>query len=209
MKNRKSLFGLVIFCAAITLGTAYAALSAVKLNVVSTVTQSESDSNFKVEFAGSNNNSNDKLTISAASGTTATFTVTDGALSTLGDKAIGTITLKNLSNNGIHAKIANINGQTGTIKVDSYTLADSEISYYYYTSETINTTKNSNAVDQGFFKVTVEDVTETGTGIGAITNFGENETVTYQVTVELIKAPLEKVTGKFNVVFDAEAIKPQ
>ena len=95
MAQRNTLL-LVLILAVLLLGTAYAALENITLNINGTVQATPDQSNFKVTFVGSPSSSGDgSATLQLTSDTTATMNVY--GLSVLGDKLTATFSIKNAS----------------------------------------------------------------------------------------------------------------
>lgn len=98
MKNRKTLITLGVIVAVLMLGVGYAVISDINLSINGNATATTSDENFKVVFDNSATTVSDdtKVTATVDKGQlTATMTVT--GLTTTGDTATATYTIKNNS----------------------------------------------------------------------------------------------------------------
>lgn len=103
MKKNKTLLGVALLIAVLMLGVGYA-LQSRPLSLTGTATANPTDANFIVEFSSASaNHASDTAEIDAADKTKATFTVT--SLTEVGQTAVGTFKIKNMSNAGINANI--------------------------------------------------------------------------------------------------------
>lgn len=204
MKNKKSLFALLIFTLVLALGVGYA-FSTTNLVINGSATVAPDDSNFFVYLTNPNNKNNDKLSFTLGeqvdgaenASLTANFAVEEGALVAVGDTISGEISIKNGSAEGIMAQIKSINEQA--VAADSsITMSDSDITYYAFDSEgNKKTTALTNGV--GFYSVTISPKT------GNDDVFASGDSVTYVVTVRLEVAPTDKIVGEFSINFEVGA----
>lgn len=101
MKKKRTFIGIAIFVAVLMLGIGYAAISAIPLSIAGTANAAPSDANFKVKFDEtvtptiSKSNENIEVLASITDETHASITVNN--LSTNGDNAQATYTIKNES----------------------------------------------------------------------------------------------------------------
>ena len=103
MKKNKTLLGVALLIAVLMLGVGYA-LNTKPLSLTGTATAKPTDANFVVQFSSASaSNGADVAEVDATDKTKATFTVT--SLTAVGETAVGTFKIKNLSNAGIYAKI--------------------------------------------------------------------------------------------------------
>ena len=100
MKKNKTLLGVALLIAVLMLGVGYA-LESRQLSLTGTATANPTDANFIVEFSSATaNNTSDTATFT---GTSATYTV--NSLTEVGQTAVGTFKIKNMSKAGINANI--------------------------------------------------------------------------------------------------------
>lgn len=101
MKKNKTLLGVALLIAVLMLGIGYA-LDTKELTLTGSATTAPADTNFVVEFSDADaSNDSDTATFT---GTSATYTV--NSLTEVGQTAVGTFKIKNMSNTGINANIA-------------------------------------------------------------------------------------------------------
>lgn len=100
MKKNKTLLGVALLIAVLMLGVGYA-LESRQLSLTGTATANPTDANFIVEFSSATaNNTSDTATFT---GTSATYTV--NSLTEVGQTAVETFKIKNMSKAGINANI--------------------------------------------------------------------------------------------------------
>lgn len=100
MKKNKTLLGVALLIAVLMLGVGYA-LESRQLSLTGTATANPTDANFIVEFSSAEaNNASDTATFT---GTSATYTV--NSLTEVGQTAVVTFKIKNMSKAGINANI--------------------------------------------------------------------------------------------------------
>ena len=167
MKNKKLLLGIVLLIAVLVLGIAYAAIADINLSIKGSATATAT-ADFDVKFTEATITQN-KGTATIGDGYEATLDVT--GLTTAGDKAVATYTIKNISTSDLLAKITKVS------------------------TEWDNKT---------YFNVT-HDFTDAKT----ISN-SESDSVTVNVTVELLKTPVEDDVTDNSVLikFLAEPVQP-
>ena len=116
MKKNKTLLGVALLIAVLMLGVGYA-LGTKPLSLTGSATATPTDANFVVEFSSASaSHGADVAAVDTTDKTKATFTVT--SLTAVGDTAVGTFKIKNLSNAGINAKITA--GQLTETDADNY-----------------------------------------------------------------------------------------
>jgi len=170
MKQRKTLVTLGLVVAILVLGVGYA-MSNIELSINGKVSATVSDENFKVAFDGTPSTTTSSTDVTAEASITADTNnlaaeMTVSNLSTIGDKATATFTIKNSSTDLGADLSAVITQVSGTYK--------------------------------DYFKVSVNEAWNDTVSVAA------GQSTTIEVTVELIKTPIEAINDQtFSVAITA------
>lgn len=157
MKRRRGLIAVLIVCVAAVLGIGYAALSD-KLTINGTLNATPSDSNFVVEFdTAAQSTTASHCTVSDVTATTATMTVTGEDLTTKGNTATATLTIKNSSSElgaSLTASVTNDNEEFFTV---TYEFAQNSIAASGTTTITVTVELAKTPIENvtGSFTVTI------------------------------------------------------